>query len=525
MYRFKILILSLTVCLAAFSTAFSAGEVKKALEARGIKKIAVIPPVESKNYVIEYLKKEGVEAQLLTPQDFVNPEVFNAVNFPMAVYAGFEKYTQTVKEANDGDRALLSYITKGGTLFVLPAGPAPFFFNEKNRIVDSAGMIGLDIVKGKNDKFGTAMGFEKPMDGAVLNLNVQKDLKAVEGALPDKMPFPSKDDLRWRASVNRTASKSYIPLVSLSDDKGVWLGDAAAYKSGIIYAWFRLTQGDNANKDKVLSGLFKFAVKSKNLQREDNPALAQLEKSYQLASKFKNIKIALLPSAIQTSLETWMQKQGIDFDKLSWEDVVDQQKFNAANYKIAVYTGGEKYNQTVKSFADVDDALIKFQNEKGMLILASYEPWPLCINQDNASTNLVGKLGFPICGIDDSGNLISDVRLAGFEKPKEGVKVNFVINTGKLPSFNPKLAFPTEGDLRWRPVNGTAMGKSDIYVPLVSLYDSEDNSYGDGIAYFERKETQPVNGKGLYVWNRANDLMDSDKLYGDLFNFIADINK
>lgn len=502
----------------------SAGDVKKTLESKGIKKVALIPPVENKNYVLEFFKKEGMEkdVQSLTPQDIVNPEVFNAKNFPVAVMVGFEKYIQTVKEPKDGDIALLDYISKGGTLIVLNAGPTPFFFNEKNRVVNSASMMGINIIMGKDDKFGTAYGFEKIPEGMKLSYSVQKELKSAEGSLADKIPFPAAGDLRWRPTANRSNSKGYIPLISLVDDKGTWLGDAASYNSGIIYVWFRLTQGEEANKDKILSGIMKFAAKSQALPREQNTALAEIGKLTALLKKYKNIKIGLLPTPVQTYIEGWMMKSGVSYDKLTWEDTIDPVKFNARNYQMVVYAGGEKYKQTVKSFADVDDAMLRYAGEGGFILLNSFDPWPLFMNDENNPTQLAGKLGFPVCGSDDTGNLTSDPRLGGFEKPKADTTLAYTVNTSKLPSLDRKLAFPTQGDLRWRPLVGSVLPKGDVYISLVELYDTQDNSYGDGVAFISHKESQPQGSKGVYVWSRAAELFGPDKFYADLFNFIAD---
>lgn len=143
------------------------------------------------------------------------------------------------------------------------------------------------------------------------------------------------------------------------------------------------------------------------------------------------------------------------------------------------------------------------------------------MNEENKPTFLAAKLGFPICGTDDQGGYASDPKLVGFEKPKPETKVTFVINTNKMKDLPVRLAYPTEGDLRWRPFAGTQLPKGDAYIPLVSLYDSEDNNYGDGVAYIEHKESQPVNGKGVYIWNRGAELL-GDQLYFDVFSFLAE---
>ncbi|MFH1367628.1 MAG: hypothetical protein ABII64_00740 [Elusimicrobiota bacterium] len=501
------------------------GDLKKALEAKGIKKIAVIPPAEGSNYIMAFLKREGLEpmTKVLTPQEYVNQEVFNPKNYQMAIYANEEKYIQTVKTSGDGDQALVGFANNGGILFLFGKGPTPFYLNEKDVATDSAGMIGMQIVKGTDDKFGTAFGFEKPPEGARLTFSLSKEMKPFAGTLPATFTFPASGDLRWRPVVNRNGSKNYISLISLSDDKGAWLGDAAAYNSGIIYAWYRLTQ-DDPNRDKIISSLMVFGAKI-NSTRAGSEGASSMEKLRALAGRFKNIKIAFLPTTESTPIETWLVKSGISYDKLSWTDVVDNKKFNKLNYPVAIYAGGEKYKQTVKVYADVDDALVKYMEGGGFFILTSNLPWPLYMNEENGPTYVVSKLGFPLCGVNEAGSFSQDPKLSGFETPPNGLILNFVVDRKKIPNCSEKISFPGIGDLRWRPFTGSALSESDTYMPIVTLYDIDNNSYGDGIAYVHHKASPPVGGKGMFIWYRAAELMGADSLYYDVFNIVADMSK
>jgi len=521
-----VLIISLISITASSMLCAAPGDLRKALEAKGIKKIAVIPPMEAGNYVVQFLKKEGLDqmTKVLTPQEFVNADVFNSKNFQLAIYAGYEKYLQTVKDPSDGDSALVNFVAKGGTLLLLGSGPTPLYTNEKNKAADSAGLIGIQIIKGKDDKYGTAMGFEKPQDGAKLSFVTQKDLKPVQNGVPDKFAFPSQGDLRFRPAANRTSSKAYIPLISVTDDKGTWLGDAAAYNSGVVYAWMRLTQPDETNRDKVIGALVLFAA-NPDLPRVENKAISALEKMRGLAIRFKNIRIAFLPSNDVTPIDGWISKSGIAVDRLEWEDVVDKKKFNAVTYPIVIYAGGEKYKQTVKVYADVDEALIRYMEGGGFLIINSNYPWPLYMNEDNEPTFITGKMGFPICGIDDAGTPSPDPKLVGFEKPRAELNFNFMADKKRFPDIPEKVAFPSGGDMRWRPIVGTNLPKADAYIPIVVLNDEDNNYYGDGIAYVQHKVSQPINGKGLYIWSRAADIFGANDLYYDVFAFVADMKK
>lgn len=526
--KFMKVMLSIITPIALISSVAAAapGDIKKALEANGVKKIAIIPPVEKGNYVIEFLKKEGLDsmAKVLTQQEFADSNIFNAKNFQLAVFLGHERYFQTVKSAADGDISLVEYIDKGGTLLLLGNGPLPMYYNEKNKVVESTNLLGINIVKGKDDKFGTAMGFERIPDGVKLSFSAQKELKAIDAALTDKFAFPVAGDLRWRPATNKAGNRAYIPLISVVDEKGVWFGDAAVYNSGVVYAWFRLTQIEEPNRDKIIGSLLVYASKP-GLPRVENKAVTILEKMKTLAAKYKNTRIALLPAEYQAPIEMWLLKSGIQFDRLTWEDVINSKKYTPLNYPVTVYSGGEKYRQTIKVFADVDEALVKYMEDGGFFVVSSYDPWPMYMNEDNEPTYITGKLGVPICGIDDAGVANPDPKLIGFEKPKPEFTYNYLINKQFLPDLVAKIPFPSGGDTRWRPIVGTSLPKNDSYISLVELFDDDNNYYGDGVAYLHHKVSQPTGSKVVYVWHRGPDLLGADSLFHGLFAFIAEMKK
>jgi hypothetical protein len=84
-------------------------------------RVALIPPQDnsqSRELVRAVAQRVGLPVDVVSPEDFVNPETFNATRYPLAVFTGHERYCYTVKETGDGAKALLRYLHNGGTLFV-----------------------------------------------------------------------------------------------------------------------------------------------------------------------------------------------------------------------------------------------------------------------------------------------------------------------------------------------------------------------------------------------------------------------
>lgn len=178
----------------------------------------------------------------LTPRQFADTNFFTARRFPVALYLGFESYFQSVQRPNDGDAALRHYLAGGGTLLLLPAGPFPLFYNEKNKPANGAAVIGLNINAG---------GFEQAPPGLNLIFHVNTSQSVLRG-FPERFPFPSplEADQRWRPSRKPpSADVRYTPLVTLLDQRGGNHGEGVAtlefiqgpWRGGrVLYVWLSL---------------------------------------------------------------------------------------------------------------------------------------------------------------------------------------------------------------------------------------------------------------------------------------------
>lgn len=189
----------------------------------------------------------------LTPEQLVDPAVFNAEAFPVALYLCGEIYWQTVREPEDGDAALLKHLRHGGRLLVLPSGPLPFCYNQAHKPVGSAG------------KFGMRMGagaFSEPPEGRSLAFHRDPAHDAL-AAFPDRFPFPlpHEADQRWRP-INGPADEGarYVPWLTLRDETDRTYGEGAAaaeFDAGgrVLYVWSSLLAREEARRTILMAAL------------------------------------------------------------------------------------------------------------------------------------------------------------------------------------------------------------------------------------------------------------------------------
>ncbi len=189
----------------------------------------------------------------LTPEQMVDPQVFHARQFPVALYLSGEAYYQTVQAPEDGDAALQRFLADGGRLLVLPSGPLPFCYNERQVPVTSAA------------KFGMRMGlgaFGEPPAGRQFTFQHGAD-RDLFSRVPDPLPFPSASeaDQRWRPLNGPTDEAArYLPWLTLRDDAGRAYGEGAAaieFHSGgrLVYVWGSLLTRDERRSDILLTVL------------------------------------------------------------------------------------------------------------------------------------------------------------------------------------------------------------------------------------------------------------------------------
>jgi hypothetical protein len=208
-------------------------------------KIALLPLSTSgagKNFAVA----TGLDQKwdVLTEQQFVDANHFNAVRYPLAFYLGNENYVKTVNTTGDGQTAVTRFLSGGGTLVILATGPFPFYYGY-----------------GPNDQPGPAdpllptyglpfVGFEQPPAGMYMQRYANQ---TILHSVPVAFPFPPGDS-RLRAIDGNSVSRlnRYQPLIRAVYALGTYYGDAAAFIAfgtgpanggKILYVWSSLLSG------------------------------------------------------------------------------------------------------------------------------------------------------------------------------------------------------------------------------------------------------------------------------------------
>jgi hypothetical protein len=199
----------------------------------------------------------GGKPERLTTTDLIDPNFFNASNFPVFIYLAGEHFVSSVKVTDDITQSLVRYLHQGGFLMCLPTyGTWPLYYDDSRKGVQHAI---TDILA-----FGIDSGFESPPAGADLKFYVNK--KVLLG-LPSPVPFPKAGDLRFRPANRSRASAAdyYLSLVQLSDTRMHFQGDAAAYiqhrtaplsPGKSIYVWMRTAEA--LGSDQFYPSLYQF---------------------------------------------------------------------------------------------------------------------------------------------------------------------------------------------------------------------------------------------------------------------------
>ncbi|MGD8240942.1 MAG: glycoside hydrolase family 99-like domain-containing protein, partial [Armatimonadota bacterium] len=229
----------------------------------------------------------------------------------------------------------------------------------------------------------------------------------------------------------------------------------------------------------------------------------------------------LLPDAMSEA-PFWLMEVGADVRPLTWEQVVDPAALDAQKLPALIYACGENYVQTVRAARDVDDALVRYLRQGGLLISVAGLPYPFFRTVDGEVVVTAGKFGLPLTTGQVGAELArTEPQVQGFEAPPEGAALTFHVDTERLKGLPRDIPFPTAGDLRWRPFLGRGLPEGNTYVPLIELRDEQGRWWGDAVAYVEYKASEPKNGRVLYVWFGLLNMPIANQLLASTFEFLA----
>ncbi len=244
------------------------------------------------------------------------------------------------------------------------------------------------------------------------------------------------------------------------------------------------------------------AGRFKSSRRRPHPVtpaggITQQEKD-QLRDSLQKTRTGVLPRA-ESMAFWWLLDIGIEPEQVTWEVIADG--VSPQDYPILLYCSGERYQRTVRTTADVDEALVRYLTDGGCLVALPSQPWPFYYDENGTAVNQSHRFGLTLRG--------------GWERPAEGIGPRFAQADHSLPHVPAQFDFPTSGDLRWRPFY---VRDHPIYVPLLLLRNRIGDYLGDGVAY-----AQPVNGGHIaYVWFGLLNGPHAEPILYDLFTLLAD---
>jgi hypothetical protein len=209
--------------------------------------------------------------------------------------------------------------------------------------------------------------------------------------------------------------------------------------------------------------------------------------------------IAVLPGA---DSEAFWSLLGLSSSvrRMRWAEVVDPSTFNANQFAVVLYAGGESYTPSVRKPNDVAYALRKYVHEGGTLLVCPSEPMPFHYDEGRQAVAHWRQLGLPL-GI-------------AWESPPLGQELVFVVKAkDRLPHVPERFAFPTTGDQRWRPVLPKRAREGVVVEPLVALEDRQGATQGLGMARLSVGE-----GRILYAWFRLLEGKEGERMLHDLWS-------
>lgn len=211
---------------------------------------------------------------------------------------------------------------------------------------------------------------------------------------------------------------------------------------------------------------------------------------------------------------------------LTPEQLVTPSVFNPTRYPLALYLGGENYYQTVRQPGDGEQAVIEYLRKGGNLLVSPTLPYPFYYNERGVPTVFAPQIGLPISGrgIEGREERVAGKEVRGWERPPQGVALHFIRNPKQkvLTSLPDQIPFPTEGDLRWRPMVNIWDEQEADYTPILTLVDDAGKEYGDAIAVVEFRSGQFRGAKLIYIWHRLTAEPETALLIlGDVINYLS----
>jgi hypothetical protein len=240
-----------------------------------------------------------------------------------------------------------------------------------------------------------------------------------------------------------------------------------------------------------------------------------------LRGRFRGKTLGILPD-FSSSLVFWLADAGVTLRELRWEELLNEESFNATGTPLVIYAGGEHYVRSIEQDGDVIRGLQRYLREGGLLLAVPTLPYPFFYDETGEANIAAGRVGLPIrASAPRRQTATPEPFVDAWESPPKDAALTFHVDTEALAGLEPRVAFPKSGDQRWRPATASVLHEDDEYRPLATLRDENGAYFGDGIVYVEHRCRELANGKSMYVWMRMPDILGTDAAYDAIMRFAA----
>ncbi|MCX7011560.1 MAG: glycoside hydrolase family 99-like domain-containing protein [Candidatus Sumerlaeota bacterium] len=327
---------------------------------------------------------------------------------------------------------------------------------------------------------GRLRGLDKPeeMRRAIAGIELTSELvPRRHGKLACYTVIPGYDDTK-----NRTPGLAIPRLDGQTYDIGWEGGIGRDVDWTLICTWNEWHEGSVIEPckefgDKYLKATAEWSKKFKDpnakpIAAPPDPAWAPFVKAW------KGGKVAVLggPQGIGMDLLA----PGLPTRLFSLEEFA-QGKLKAAECPIAVYTEGEPFKNDYGEGKTVEAAFKQYGKDGGVVVFASWQPWPLFKDLDTGETSWSKRIGLPLA--------------MSWEKtpPEQGI----VVRDNATKADEP---YPTSGDLRFRPSVAPTKDEGCDYRAWLTVFGPTGKRYGDALSSYVYKSGPYAPARFLYAW-------------------------
>jgi len=479
------------------------------------KPVAFIPPCAATyGALADCAEKLGLEAYTLTPQDFVDEDLFTAARFPVAIYTGGENYYRTVKQPGDGERALLRYLGEGGMLLV--AGIChPFTYpidvqadGTEKQLTDWIlfnKQFELSLM-GPGEQTRDAIGFEAPPAGVTLTMRLNPD-QPVLWDFPKTKPFPEQGDLRYRplSAEGVAPEDQVVPILTTEGSDGRDYGAAAAlvnhgctaFKGAqVLWVWGTLLQTDANRGDLVAAQMLTYAVVNAR------PATTPLPESMAAKLPPGGFRVAVLPpdcNGREDTIRAACEAVGAETMFLTIPQLVSHAVFNARNFPVAIQApSNEQWVCSYLAPNDGEQAYKRYLREGGTLIVCQpatpfwfemvYEGGKWKTRPPQRFWSMAFDLGFETT--------------YGFERPEATMNLELSDDGRRLwPDLPQPLTLDYLRDQRWRSLIQYRSSAARRFTPLAYATKPDGSRYpGLAAAMIDFLDSEYGGARVIYMW-------------------------